>query len=142
MTKYFFTFFAFCYITHAFSQPSIAIQGKWKLTKHTITKKGKTLAHSDSSRVTTFDFLSNGNYSQTDSYTNPISTYVTKGKWKINEKHNKVHLYENTDSPDDPQIIIGDFDLKIIKLNGEYFLTYSYLDTEFPPDTDYYKKIK
>ena len=119
---------------------SSMVSGKWKLSKHTITKKGIIHVTVDNNRTTTYEFMKNGTYRLVDK-TGKIQV-LTKGKWKVTQSGTKVHLYTNEDVPNDPKVEIADHDLNIILLKGQYYLTYSWGDSQYAPETDYYKKTK
>lgn len=127
--------------TSTFCQDStfkLLVYGKWTLAKHTATKNGTTYSERILNRVSVYEFFKDGTYKLLDRY--KTDQYQTKGKWKVIEGGKKVHLYNNVDIPDKPDIEIADHDLNVTKISGEYFLSYSSGDTPNPPETDYYKK--
>ncbi len=119
---------------------SSIITGNWSLSKHTITKKGLTVEEPDKNRSSTYDFYKTGKYRLIDQEGN--SQFITMGKWKVIDEGKKVHLFNNTDIPDDPQILIGDHDLNIVFVKGVMHLTHSFGDSLFSPETYYYTKKK
>lgn len=84
-----------------------------------------------------FQFFSNGTYQEIEK--DKTSQFITKGKWRIFQE-NKLHLFNNVDVPDDPQVEIGDHDMEIKLISDQLYILYTYGDVKFGPETDYYKK--
>ena len=118
---------------------STDIVGKWTLTRHTITIKGKAIDKTPD-KISTYIFLLNGTYKLTDKVDNEI--VESKGKWKLINKGGMVRLYNNVDIPDDPKVEIADHDLGIQFRNGKYYLIWSEWDVVDAPHKDYYEKSK
>ncbi|HXD77522.1 MAG TPA: hypothetical protein VN616_06920 [Puia sp.] len=116
------------------------VSGQWVLSKHTITLNGKLVNKMDAKRISMYVFLVNGTYRLTEEEKNSSKTYITKGKWKVIANGKKIHLYNNIDAPHERGVEIADNDLIVEYLGGEYYLTYTYGDTIFPPNTDYWKR--
>ncbi|MES2133667.1 MAG: hypothetical protein V4506_15060 [Bacteroidota bacterium] len=129
--------------TNFFGQPtdtvSTKIIGKWLLVRHTLVEKGVSTNKLTSNQTYTYQFNKDGTYNITYK-DKKYGANVTAGKWKKIENGKKISLYENTDVPDDPMVLIGDHDLKIIKLSSTDFVTEEYLFSEDPIGTSYYKK--
>ena len=121
---------------------SADVAGRWVLSKHLITVKGKPANKMDPKRISIYLFANDGTYRLSEKESGDAKTYVTKGKWKITANGKKIHLYGNVDVPHESGAEIGDSDLTVEYLDGDYYLTYTYGDTLFPPNTDYWKKTK
>jgi hypothetical protein len=116
------------------------VSGQWVLNKHTITLNGKPVNKMDAKRISIYVFSVNGTYRLTEKEMNSSKTYITKGKWKVIANGKKIHLYNNIDAPHERGVEIADNDLIVEYLGGQYYLTYTYGDTIFPPNTDYWKR--
>jgi hypothetical protein len=115
------------------------IVGEWTFAKLTVTKKGKTLDSLTSEIKSTFLFSADGTYTETN--INPDKSKTTDtGKWKLIEGGKKVHLFNIKTTA--PNSIISDHDWKIVKDKTTLFLTYTYGDSIFAPETMFYKKVK
>lgn len=115
------------------------IVGQWTFVKLTITKGGKTLDSLTSDIKSTFVFSADGTFIETN--INPDkSQYKQIGKWKIVGDGAKVHLFNITTTLSN--LIINDQDWKIIKVKDSWYLTYTYSDSIFAPETMFYKKTK
>jgi hypothetical protein len=116
------------------------VPGKWVLTRHLITVNGKRVNKMDPKRVSSYSFSNDGTYRLSEGELGNNKIYITKGKWKVTANGKKIQLYNNVDVPHESGVQTGDMDLLIEYLDGEYYLTYTYGDTTFPPNTDCWKK--
>ena len=121
------------------SSPSTKLAGKWLLTKHLLTEKGKASDLLSSNEIYSFDFMVDNTYSV--SYTNKKneSTTVYKGKWKIVNGGKKLKLYDNI-LPAEPGRLVADRLLPIISLSKTEFVTKELLFGMDLVGTSYYKK--
>lgn len=118
---------------------STKITGKWILVKHILLENGKLSNKLTNNQTFTYEFNIDGTYTWKcidKSY--GITTF--KGKWEIADNGRTIHLYDNSDEPDDPKVTIADHDLKIINLTATEFITEEYLFSENPIGKSYFKK--
>ena len=133
----------FLFATNTYGQiidsTSSKVVGKWLLVKHTLPEKGKEKNFLTANDIYTQEFNADGTY-QAKWFDKKLGATVNEGKWKLIDNGRKIHLYNISDVPDDPIILISDHDLSIIKLTTTEFVTEEYLFTEAPIGRSYYEK--
>jgi hypothetical protein len=108
--------------------------GRWTFYKLTVTK-GELEVDSVTTEINSvFIFSEDGTYTETK-VTPDKSKKTQSGKWKLIEGGKMVRLY-NEGGPG------SDLDLEITKFKGTRYLTYSWHDSPFAPETVFYKKEK
>jgi hypothetical protein len=116
--------------------------GKWVMSSHVLPKNDVALSQFNTGDLISYEFKSDGSYYHVwaATYQGKRDSIVTVGKWSISKNGKIIQTSDNSFIPHQDNVLCGNYQLPIVKLNEQVFITKEHMYTEGKPGKSYYVK--